>query len=423
MSTKASGGFARLLAAVGGIYIAQSLISGLALQATPALLRAQGVSLQWVGLSSLFMLPWALRFLWAPAVERCRLPAHQTRSRARPMILAGQLVLAGVLLVVAIAGAQLPRAAVPGVLVSALLLAALVAASVDIVCDGYTIDRLCASQRGWGNVAQVGGSYVGFLLGGSAYLVLADRLGWTQAMGLMALAIVLTTLPMLAAGEPSRMDSQTRQRPSLRNAWQRPAMRRGLLLSLTTGLGIRLSCGLIGPLLIDRGASIFMIGSLFGPISVLAGLGGTLLGGALVRWRGAAVALHQVLRAQMVLLLLLAVGGAGGAPVSWLIAGGALLLGSMASGFVAAYSLLMGLTSQQQAGLDFTLFQCAEAVLAAVAGVAGGLLAQYGGYPICFALSALAALTASVVLTRLQLGDGDRQDNTHTSLMPAAPQG
>ena len=55
--------------------------------------------------------------------------------------------------------------------------------------DGLAVRTLRESERGTGNGVQVGGYYVGQVLGGGAVLLLYDRLGWTAA--LLAMAVVL----------------------------------------------------------------------------------------------------------------------------------------------------------------------------------------------------------------------------------------
>ncbi|MEM8201762.1 MFS transporter, partial [Morganella morganii] len=58
--------------AIGGVYITQTLISMIIMQSVPTLLRSEGFSLSLIGLTSLFMLPWTLKFLWSPFIERLR---------------------------------------------------------------------------------------------------------------------------------------------------------------------------------------------------------------------------------------------------------------------------------------------------------------------------------------------------------------
>lgn len=54
---------ARVIAAIGGICMVQSLVSGIAFQGVPTLLRDSGTPLDQVGLAYLAFLPWSLKFL------------------------------------------------------------------------------------------------------------------------------------------------------------------------------------------------------------------------------------------------------------------------------------------------------------------------------------------------------------------------
>jgi MFS transporter (putative signal transducer) len=74
----------------------------------------------------------------------------------------------------------------------------------------------------------------------------------------------------------------------------------------------------------------------------------------------------------------------------------------MAAGFVSIYARLMGLVSRSQPGVDFTLFQSASAIAAALFGTAGGLLAHQAGYAASFVLSAALALLTPPLLLVLE---------------------
>ncbi len=51
----------RVIFAIAGVYVTQSLVSALSMQSLPALVRAAGGSLALAGATTLFMLPWALK--------------------------------------------------------------------------------------------------------------------------------------------------------------------------------------------------------------------------------------------------------------------------------------------------------------------------------------------------------------------------
>lgn len=402
-------GAARVLLTVAGIYTTQSAIGGMSFQALPAVLRSHGAGLELVGLVSLFMLPWALKFLWAPAVERLRQRPGGVR-RSRLIILAGQGVAFGLL---ALLAALSPREA-PLALFLLLAAVGVVVATVDIACDGFTVERLTPTTRGWGGAVQVGGGYAGMMLGGGLFLVLVDRVGWTPAVCAMVGLLVLLTLPVLLTPEPplaavcedrgeDRGQGEDRHRPTLAAAFARPGVRWGLVVVLVFQPGLRIVQGLMAPFLIDRGFDLALLGMLHGVAGTAASLLGALLAGlAARRWGADALLGPAVLVEATVFLALLTAALVPGLPVAALV--GLLLALAAVTGaaFVVLYTAMMGWASLRQAGVDFTLFQCADGMVAALAGYGGALLAGSLGYKAGFGLAAGAALAAAALLPGLR---------------------
>ncbi|HCT7642115.1 TPA: MFS transporter [Morganella morganii] len=392
----------QVLPAIAGIYISQTIITALTTQALPSLLRDAGASLQVAGLTALLWIPWGLRFLWAPAVERLRLPAGRLQRRSRTLVLGGQWLIAAVLLILGLAAlaGHLSLADHAGLILAGLLVAALVAATTDVASDGFTVEQLASQQRGWGNVAQVGGSYVGAMLGAGGFLLVAGTLGWPQALLAAALAIVLLSVPMMLLREPPRDPAlAVNHRPGLLHALRRPEVRTGLLLMLLSSIGVRLTLGMFGPFLLDKGLSLEELGWFFGTLHLGAGLTGAVLGGMLVRaapgWRAVWIAVS--LKALVLIALTVA---APTASLTVLMALVGLMFAALGFVWVALYSALMGLTSPLQSGVDFTLFQSADALLAVAGGVAGGWLSQHLGYEVCFGFAAASAVIAVLVVRR-----------------------
>lgn len=396
----------RVVLAIVGIYITQTLVSTLAMQSIPALVRSAGGSLTLIGATTLFMLPWALKFIWAPLTERWRLPVGLPRRRSRSLILGGQMALVLLLLLAALSGylhRSHPFQMTEIIWLFALFMTAgLVAATIDIACDGFCVDQLAAGGYGWGNVAQVGGSYVGMMLGGGVFLLLTERYGWPLAALLLALMILALTIPLWRVREPERTDDAM-HRPSLRYAVTRNATRFGLLLIVCLNAGLRVVMPLSAPLLLDHGLSMTSLGWLLGGGSIAAGLAGTLGGGLLIHFLGLWRALWIAYALQSVMLSVVAL-------CLWLAPQEIMLtllmrltvvqFAATACSLVCVYSVLMSLSSPLQAGVDFTLFQCADAGIAILAGSIGGMIAQHFGYAACFlcaaSLTLLAVIAAAV---------------------------
>ncbi len=376
--------------AIGGLYVAQSVIGGITWTGVPAVMRAQGVPLDRIGLISLIVLPWALKFLWSPAVERFRLPATG-RSRTGTIVIAGGLLSVVGLLVV---GAIGPTALMP--VLACLTVVAFAAATVDIACDGFAVQSLAKENHGWGNAAQVGGAYLGSAIGAGLFLVLVDASGWRIAVWVMALLLLVLGLPFLF-GAASRISDETREHvPSLRAAWRRPEIRRGLAAAAIYVVAQKASLAMLGPFLIDAEFNLSEVGLVNGVGSMFVGLAAALAGGALVKSWGMRNVLVSALALQAAALFFFsAFDLQGGMSKTALVAVAiASSSGIMAFGFVALYAQFMRWSDPKQAGVDFTLFQCMDALVSMAGGVLAGYAAEYLGYGAFFAGAGAVALAA-----------------------------
>ncbi len=132
----------------------------------------------------------------------------------------------------------------------------------------------------------------------------------------------------------------------------------------------------------------------------------------------------------MVLALILqAVTLSGVAAAAWI--GGAshmLLLGLalasssaiMALGFVSLYAQFMALSDPRQAGIDFTLLQCMDALVSMIGGIGAGWIAQHFGYSACFGLAAILVILATAPVALLSARSGSSQ-GIETSSQPRQP--
>lgn len=135
--------------------------------------RDNGVSLEGIGLTSLFALPWALKFLWAPHLDRY--------GSKRQWLLIMQAMLAMILLLTA-AVAPLPQAApLAGLL---FFIASFLAATHDIAIDGYYLETLDTAGQA---------RFVG-------YRVMAYRIAMMAGTGMIATIGTTISWPAAFAG-------------------------------------------------------------------------------------------------------------------------------------------------------------------------------------------------------------------------------
>ncbi|MFW2587017.1 MFS transporter [Sagittula sp. SSi028] len=369
-----------VIGSIGGVYIAQSVIGGVTWTGLPGVLRAQELPLDRIGFISLLVLPWALKFLWAPRVERFRLP-DGGRDRSAAIVLAGAAIVVAALLCVGLIG---PFPVLP--LLVVLMVAAFATATVDIACDGYAVEALRHTHYGWGNAAQVGGAYLGAAIGGGVFLVLVDQAGWRLGAWSMAATIAVLCIPFAWLARASLATARPHQ-PSLRAAWARPEVRQGLVMAALYVVAQKTAMGMFGPYFIDAGYDLAQLGILSGVGSLALGFAGAMAGGGFVRRYGTRAVLVGAVALQSLILALVALSAGDLVLPASTVAPVAMVSSAavMAFGFVALYGQFMNWSDPRQGGVDFTLFQCMDAGVSMVAGTAAGVVAEHFGYGVFFA--------------------------------------
>lgn len=378
------------LALLATLYFSQGLPFGFFTQALPALMRQQGISLTTIGLGSLLVLPWGLKFLWAPWIDR-RGPGRAGRRRGviLPLQLAAALVLLGLALV--------DPARSLGWLLLGVLLTNLVAATQDIATDGLAVDLLRPHERGLGNGIQVAGYRVGMIVGGGALLVAFDHLGWAWTFTLAAALMLLATLPVWRMQEPPAPTLPPAAPPSVRDALRyftaTPARRRWLWILAVYKAGDYLGTSMLRPYYIDHGLTLSELGVLLGAAGFTAGLLGALLGGAALSrlHRTRALVLFGALQAASVASYALVSPEAG-----WLALYGPVVFEHLATGMATAtlFTLMMDHCRPDHAATDYTLQASLVVLATSLAAALGGPAAQFLGYAPTFLLGALVSLAA-----------------------------
>jgi PAT family beta-lactamase induction signal transducer AmpG len=181
------------------ILLALGFSSGLPLlltgQTLQAWLDSRGVSLDRIAAFSLVGLAYSLKFLWAPLLDRYRIPVL---GRRRGWVLALQLAL---IAAIAVMGRLDPRDDAAALAAVAAVVAFL-SASQDVVLDAYSAEVLDPAERAAGSAVYVLGYRIGALAAGSAALVLADHLTWRTIYAGMAALLGLGVLATMLAEEP-----------------------------------------------------------------------------------------------------------------------------------------------------------------------------------------------------------------------------
>lgn len=161
-----------------------------------AWLREAGLSLQTITIFALATLSYALKFVWAPVIDRVRLPVlHRLLGQRRSwMALMQVLIIAGLWL---IAGSD-PATNLGQIAVLAVLVG-FFGATQDIAMDAWRIEVVDESYYGTMAAAYQWGYRIAMITAGAAPLFLADAYNWHVSYAVMAGCMLIAVGATLAA--------------------------------------------------------------------------------------------------------------------------------------------------------------------------------------------------------------------------------
>jgi PAT family beta-lactamase induction signal transducer AmpG len=384
-----------------------------------------GISRTQIGLLSAASLPWTLKFLWAPLVDRFALPWP---GRRRSWIILMQLLLAlafGAL--AAFAWRALSARAAGEPIVSAPLLLGLLALAIaflgatqDIAYDAYAVEFLRDDEHAAAPGVRSVYYWVGMLLAGAVAIGLADLIGWPLVFLLLGLLFLACIGLVLWSGEPEHPPVP---RASLRAAVVEPLgafFRRKDALAIALFLifykfGDNMAGTMVNPFLKDLCFSNAELGAAVKTIGIAASIGGSAAAVGLTMKLGVGRSLWVLGIAQALANLLYAAAAvsraapldahlcAAGLPPldavtrTWAYVSIAGEYGAKSMASVAQGALLLRICDKQNAVTQFALLSSLFAVGRWTAGIPSGWLVELFGYPLFFTLCATVVAVPGLV--------------------------
>ena len=252
----------------------------LTLSVLQAWMQDEGVDLTVIGMMALVGLPYTLKFVWAPLMDRFTLPFLGRRR--------GWLLIVQAALTFSIAGLGFtdPGKA-PWMVAVAAFLVTFFSASQDIVVDAYRREDLPDEELGLGSSFYINGYRLGMLLASGGGLIMADHLSFSMVYLIMAACMlpgVLTTLlapePEIVAGTPRTMKEALFD--PLADYFSRQDAIWILAFILFYKIGDTMASAMTTPFYLDIGFTKTQIGAVVKLFGFWATVAGSLIGGMLM---------------------------------------------------------------------------------------------------------------------------------------------
>ncbi len=385
--------------------------SGFPNQITESVLQAwlkdSGASNTTIGVMSYVALPYLLKFLWAPFVDRYSLPLL---GRRRGWMLAMQLALAA-----AIAATALQH---PGVSLAPITVCALAivffSATQDIAIDAYRADVSLPSERGLAAAAANLGYRSASWIAVAVALVIADHFGWRLAFLILAAAMALFAVATVRAPASHNTYQPRSLRESvvapLRELLGTPSALTLLAVVLLFKVGDAFANKLFTPFMMDVGFSKTEIAVIVKALFTASSLVGSVLGGILMVRLGllrSMLAFGVLQAVSNLLYCALALAGK-----NWLIMVAAVTIEHLAAamGGIALVALIMALCDVRYSAFQYALLSVLALLPRYSLGYPAGWVADHGGWYVYYVMSFVLAFPGltMVYLSRRKIDALDR---------------
>ena len=171
------------------LYIAQAVPSSFLSTALQVLMRENNFSLTTIGLLQLVKLPWIIKFLWAPMVDRCCVTVNDYKRT----IIVSELVYAALLLTIGFLHVSTDIYFI----IFLVVLSLVTSGTQDVATDALAVLTFKKSDKSMVNSMQSMGSFGGALLGGGVLLMALHRYGWQTVLPFLAIFVLIALLPLL----------------------------------------------------------------------------------------------------------------------------------------------------------------------------------------------------------------------------------
>ena len=363
--------------------------------ALQAWLKDAGVSLTTIGVMSYVALPYLLKFLWAPLIDRYPLP---WLGRRRGWILAMQVALA---LTIALFALQNPAVALTPISACAVAIV-FFSATQDIAFDAYRTDVSAPSERGLAAAATNLGYRTAAWLASACALVVADHFGWRPAFLILAVVMLLFCGATMLA-------------PTTHNTYQPRSLRESVVAPLKELLGTPNAVTLIAvvllfkigdafanklftPFMMDVGFSKTEIALIVKGLFTASSLAGSVLGGVLMVRLGllrSMLAFGVLQAVSNLLYCALAVAGR-----NYPIMAAAVVIEHVAGamGGIALVALIMALCDVRYSAFQYALLSALALLPRYSLGYPAGWVADHGGWYGYFVVSFALAFPGLIMV-------------------------
>ena len=378
------------------LYIAQFIPSTFITTAMQVSMRQANYGLATIGLLHLVQIPWLIKFLWAPMVDR---QCAQLSNYRRFILLMESIYALSIMCI----GFFDISADIYFIFVL-VFLSMFASATQDIAADGLAVRAFGKGDHSAVNSMQSMGRYAGAFLGSGIFIVMLDHFGWHVVFPLLGLVAWLMVVPLQFNKRIHIEPRSPKQRAKLMDfIWffSRREIIPHVVFLLLYFMGIIGIIANVRPYMVDLGYNMKEIGVWFGMVGTATSLVMAWVAHVLIRrigmYRARLMVAVMIVTAPLYFLLLTYTQ-----PTLPLLVGGLLLVKTChAFASIVVYTTAMDCVREGREGTDFTVQVVVVQLSSSLISIISGGVGQWLDYRGLYLIELAIALVSLIYVTRV----------------------
>lgn len=379
------------------LYIAQKIPMSFFSTVIPVIMRQQNFSLETIGLLQLLKLPWVLKFLWSPAVDRT---SYQLKD-FKTWIFSSEIIYACIIFSIAF----LDLSVTPHLIIGLVVVAFIASATQDIATDALAVLSFSKKDKSLVNSMQSMGGFAGTMIGSGLLLLLYNEMGWGNLLPYLAIFVLIAVIPLIffKTGSGEMLKPKQKEKPTFNDIagfFKQKGIWKQVIFLFLYYAGLIGVLAMLKPMLVDYGYSMKQIGIMSGIVGTSIGCVASFGGGFVVRKLGRhtsrllfAICTFVTTIYFCLLATVLPVN------IATLHLGISLLWGSYGISVIVVYTTAMDCVRPGYEGTDFTIQTVITHLSGIIIGVCSGKIAAMITYKgLFFVEMGIAAISLLFIL-------------------------
>lgn len=375
------------------LYIAQTIPMSFFSTVIPVMMRQDNFSLASIGMLQLIKLPWIIKFLWSPFIDR----SSTSLKDYKRWIFSSELIYAVLIFSVSFLDFKTNFTTI----LTLVIISFVASATQDIATDALAVLSFSKKDKSLANSMQSMGSFAGSMIGGGILLLLFKQIGWNSLLPCLAVFVIIALIPLYFYKGKDIQEKEIKQRAKKADViyfFMQKGIWRQIIFLFFFYAGLIGILAMLKPYLVDLGYDMKEIGIMSGMAGTFIGFVCSFAGGFIVRKIGRYHARILFAACILVTTIYFYIISLTTPPLIELYIGIFMLWGSYGMATIIVYTTAMDCVREGREGTDFTIQTVITHLSGMLMAIGSGKIADHFGYRGMFIVEVMIALFSLIYI-------------------------